>query len=155
MCCFFQTSSFLMFFPIDYFNYKGRWFPFSYHIWAVIPDFSISSRTTAFQCSSCLTFRERHLSALYTWPQLQGIEYMQFLVMTDNTHTLHTHTHTAATYLVLYQWAEADGKWSHTRIFFFCPSMNIKSISSLNPLVKLANVVFKKNENLLKWWLYS
>ena len=41
-------------------------FPFSFHIWSAIPDFSISLHTTAFRCSC----RRRHVSPLYTLPQL-------------------------------------------------------------------------------------
>ena len=42
--------------------------------------FSISPRTTAFRCSSSTTFSGRHVSNLNTLPQLQGLEYTQFLV---------------------------------------------------------------------------
>ena len=49
---------------------KDRWFPFSFHIWSAISDFSISPRTTAFRCSSSLTFSERPVSPLYILPQL-------------------------------------------------------------------------------------
>ena len=38
-------------------SHKGRWFPFSFHIWSAIPDFSIFPCTTSFQCSCSLTFR--------------------------------------------------------------------------------------------------
>ena len=55
-------------------SHKGRWFPFSFHIWSAIPDFSISPRTTAFRCSSSLTFSGRPVSPLYILPQLQGME---------------------------------------------------------------------------------
>ena len=36
---------------------KGRWFPFSFHIWSAIPVFSISPHTTTFQCSCSLYFQ--------------------------------------------------------------------------------------------------
>ena len=46
-------------------SHKVKWFPFSFHIWSAIPNFSISPRTTAFRCSSSLTFSGRHVSPLY------------------------------------------------------------------------------------------
>ena len=46
-------------------SHKGLWFPISFHIWSAIPDFLISPRTTAFWCSSNLTFSERPVSPLY------------------------------------------------------------------------------------------
>ena len=47
MRCFFMTSYSPMFFLIYYFNFihKGRWFPFSFHIWSAIFDFSIPPTT--------------------------------------------------------------------------------------------------------------
>ena len=63
-----------MFRPINYFSFKGRWFPFSFHIWSTIPDFSISPRTISFRCSSSLTFSGRPISPWYILPQLQGME---------------------------------------------------------------------------------
>ena len=54
MHCFFKSSP--MFFPNYYFIIKSRWFPFSFHIWSAILDFSIWPCTTAFQCPSSLTF---------------------------------------------------------------------------------------------------
>ena len=76
MCWFLKPSNPPMFSPINYFNFvhKGRWFPFSFHIWSAIPDFSISPRTIAFRCSSSLTFSGRPVSPLYILPQLQGME---------------------------------------------------------------------------------
>ena len=55
-------------------SHKGRWFPFSFHIWSAIPDFSISPCTTAFRCSSSLTFSGWPVSPLYILPQLQRME---------------------------------------------------------------------------------
>ena len=65
-------------------SYKGRGFPFSFHIWSAILDSSISPRTTAFRCSSSLTFSGRHISPVYILPQLPGMEYIQFLVMLNS-----------------------------------------------------------------------
>ena len=65
-------------------SHKARWFPFAFHIWSTIPNFSISPRTTAFRCSSSLTFSGQHISPLYTLPQLQGMEYTQFGVMLNS-----------------------------------------------------------------------
>ena len=53
-------------------SHDGGWFPFSFSIWSVIPDFSIYPRTSAFRCSCSLTFRWRHVSPLYTLPLLHG-----------------------------------------------------------------------------------
>ena len=55
-------------------SHKGRWIPFSFHIWSAIPDFSISPRTIAFRCSSSLTFSGRPVSRSYILPPLQGME---------------------------------------------------------------------------------
>ena len=55
-------------------SHKGRWFPFSFHIWSAIPDFSISPHTTTFRYSSSLTFSRWPVSLLYILPQLQGME---------------------------------------------------------------------------------
>ena len=63
-------------------SYKGWCFPFSFHTWSAIPNFSISPRTTAFRCSSSLT--GQHISPLYTLPQLQGMEFTEFLVMLNS-----------------------------------------------------------------------
>ena len=60
---------------------NSRWFPFSFHIWSVIPDFSISSHITDFQCSSCFNFCGWYVSLWYTLPWLHRMEYTQFLVM--------------------------------------------------------------------------
>ena len=49
-------------------------FFFSFHIWSAIPDFSILPHTTAFRCSSSLTFSGQPVSPLYILPQLQGME---------------------------------------------------------------------------------
>ena len=54
----------------------GKFFPFSFHIWSAIPDFSISPCTTAFRCSS-LTFSGWPVSPLYILPQ-------QFLIMLNS-----------------------------------------------------------------------
>ena len=62
-------------------SHKGRWFPFSFHIWSAILDFSISQCTTAFRCFCSHTFRGRHVSPLHTLTLLDGMEYTQFLVM--------------------------------------------------------------------------
>ena len=56
-------------------SYKGKWFPFSFHIWSAIPNFSTSPWHTAFQCSSSLSFSEQYVLLL---PWLHRIEYMQF-----------------------------------------------------------------------------
>ena len=79
MCCFFETFSFPMFFPLIILtsSHKSWWFPFSFHIWSAIPDFSI----LPFRCSCSLTFRRQYVSPLYTLAQLHGMEYTQFLVM--------------------------------------------------------------------------
>ena len=47
-------------------SHKGRWFPFSFHIWSTISDFSISPQTTAFQCPSSLLVGDlSHLCIFY------------------------------------------------------------------------------------------
>ena len=80
MCRFFKAFPLPIFFSIiSASSHKGRWFPFSLHIWSAIPDFSISPRTTALRCSSILS--GQHVSPLYILPQLHGMEYTQFLVM--------------------------------------------------------------------------
>ena len=70
-------------------SHKSRWFPFSFHIWSAIPDFSISPTTTAFRCSSSLNFSRQHVSPLYTLAQLQGMEYTKFLVMLNSVKAWH------------------------------------------------------------------
>ena len=51
-------------------SYEGRWFPFSFHIWSSIPDFFISPNTTAFRCSSSLTF---HTFVYFTTTARDGV----------------------------------------------------------------------------------
>ena len=73
----------LIFFPIYYFDFipwKHMFFLF-FHIWSAIPDFFILPHTTAFWCSSSLTFNGRYFLPLYTLPQLQRMEFKQFLAM--------------------------------------------------------------------------
>ena len=67
-----------IFFPTYFLNF--RWFTFSFHIWSVIHDFSISPRTNAFRRSSSLTLSKQHVSPLYILPQLHRMDYTQFLV---------------------------------------------------------------------------
>ena len=77
-CHLFQCSSLSIILTLCH---KARWFPLSFHIWSAIPDFPISRCTTAFWCFCSFTFRGQHVSPLYTWLQLHGMEYTQFLVM--------------------------------------------------------------------------
>ena len=65
-------------------SHKRRWFPFSFHICSAIPDFSISLRTTAYRCSYNFIFSGRHVSPLYTLPQLQGVGLSQFMTMLNS-----------------------------------------------------------------------
>ena len=67
---FFYTSYSSMFLPVYYLtsSHKRRWFPFSFHIWFDIVDFSISPWDTMFWYSSRLTFSGRYDSHLYTLP---------------------------------------------------------------------------------------
>ena len=74
-----QCSSLLIILTLCH---KGRWFPFYFHIWFSIHDFSISPLATAFRYFSNLIFCGRHVSLLYT--QLQGIEYTQFLIILNS-----------------------------------------------------------------------
>ena len=87
MCWFLNAFNPPMFSSINYFNFihKDRWCLLSFHIWSAIPDFSISPLTTAFLCSSSLTFSGRPISPLYILPQLQGMEITHFLIMLNST----------------------------------------------------------------------
>ena len=52
-CLIIQSSSVSMILTS---SHKSRWFPFSFHIWSAIPDFSPPPPHTTFWCSSSLTF---------------------------------------------------------------------------------------------------
>ena len=64
-------------------SHKGRWFPFSFHIWSAIPNFSISPCNTAFRYSCSLTFKGRHVLPLYILSQLHGMEYTCYVLTLD------------------------------------------------------------------------
>ena len=68
---FFKTNYSPMLFTIYHFD-SIPWFPFSFHTWSAIPDFSISPRHIVFRCSCSLTFRRRHVLLLYTLLELYG-----------------------------------------------------------------------------------
>ena len=80
--CLIRQCSFLS--SISTSSHKGRWFLFSFHIWSAIPDFSISPCTTAFWCSSSLTFSGRPVLLFYILPQLEGMEYTLFLIILNS-----------------------------------------------------------------------
>ena len=66
---------------ISTWSHRGRWSPFSLHMWSATPDFSTSPRVTVFWCSWSFTWRGRPVSPLYFLPQLDGIVYTQSFVM--------------------------------------------------------------------------
>ena len=69
-------------------SHKGRYFPLSFYIMSAIPNFSILPHTINYRCFSMLIFSERHVSLLYTLPQLQEMKYTQFLVMLNSVEGL-------------------------------------------------------------------
>ena len=62
-------------------SHKGSWFPFFFHIWSAIPDFSISPRITAFRYSSNIIFGRQHVSPLYalqSWMKYTVLDHIEF-----------------------------------------------------------------------------
>ena len=69
-------------------SHNGWWFPFSFHIWLAIFNFSTSLCTIAFWCSPCLTFSGWHVSLFYALPVLHKMEYTQLLLMLSSVESL-------------------------------------------------------------------